>query len=322
LLDGSVHPDTVDVDPTRGDIVIADATPEWNVLAAAAAGAILNMDAAGEDPEWLVIGARGGILKVNAGADSLEYLVVGADGEVLKSDGNDPAWEKQDADDVSYAPAVLADWDGGADPGDVDDALDQLAERVDDNEIDIAALPNSIVQMIFSQVVDVEVVNTTDETTILGAGRGSKTISANTLDVGTVIRLTLSGYLSTTGTPTLDVDVDIGGTELASTGAITMATVSDVGWRLEIEITCRDTGASGNVVASGMFEYDDDYQYDLVDASETSVDTTGDLLIDVTVQWGAAAAGNTITCQIAPFELIRADSLAVAAPSGLVAAEA
>ena len=35
---------------------------------------------------------------------------------------------------VPYTPTSLTDWDGDADPGDVDDALDQLAERVDDIE--------------------------------------------------------------------------------------------------------------------------------------------------------------------------------------------
>jgi len=39
-----------------------------------------------------------------------------------------------DAADVTYTPAVAADWDGSADPGNVDDALDQLAERVTDVE--------------------------------------------------------------------------------------------------------------------------------------------------------------------------------------------
>jgi len=39
-----------------------------------------------------------------------------------------------DAGDVTYTPTVAADWDGDADPGDLDDALDQLAERVDDLE--------------------------------------------------------------------------------------------------------------------------------------------------------------------------------------------
>ena len=39
-----------------------------------------------------------------------------------------------DADNVTYTPAVNTDWDSDTDPGDVDDALDQLAERVDDIE--------------------------------------------------------------------------------------------------------------------------------------------------------------------------------------------
>jgi hypothetical protein len=39
-----------------------------------------------------------------------------------------------DATDITYTPAVDTDWDSDTDPGDVDDALDQLAERVDDLE--------------------------------------------------------------------------------------------------------------------------------------------------------------------------------------------
>jgi len=39
-----------------------------------------------------------------------------------------------DASVMSYTPAVLADWDGIADPGNTDDALDQLAERTTDLE--------------------------------------------------------------------------------------------------------------------------------------------------------------------------------------------
>lgn len=45
-----------------------------------------------------------------------------------------PAGGAVDAADVTYTPAVNADWDGDADPGDVNNALDQLAERVDDLE--------------------------------------------------------------------------------------------------------------------------------------------------------------------------------------------
>jgi len=46
-----------------------------------------------------------------------------------------------DAADVTFTPSVATDWDGDADPGDLDDALDQLAERVDDLE---AAPPSHV----------------------------------------------------------------------------------------------------------------------------------------------------------------------------------
>ena len=45
-----------------------------------------------------------------------------------------PAGGAVDAADVTYTPAVATDWDSDADPGNADDALDQLAERVDDLE--------------------------------------------------------------------------------------------------------------------------------------------------------------------------------------------
>jgi len=41
---------------------------------------------------------------------------------------------RDDAGDLTYTPAVATDWDGDTDPGDMDDALDQLAERIDDTE--------------------------------------------------------------------------------------------------------------------------------------------------------------------------------------------
>lgn len=45
-----------------------------------------------------------------------------------------------DASNVTFTPTTLTDWDGDSDPGNIDDALDQLAERVDDNEILINAV--------------------------------------------------------------------------------------------------------------------------------------------------------------------------------------
>jgi len=61
------------------------------------------------------------------------------DGYVLTASGTGTvAWEAipvHDAAVVTYTPTTAADWDSSADPGDVDNALDQLAERVKDVEL-------------------------------------------------------------------------------------------------------------------------------------------------------------------------------------------
>jgi hypothetical protein len=58
----------------------------------------------------------------------------GATGTVPVSDGAKWVAALPDAAKVTYTPAVATDWDSDADPGATDDALDQLAERVDDLE--------------------------------------------------------------------------------------------------------------------------------------------------------------------------------------------
>ncbi len=227
-----------------------------------------------------------------------------------------------DASQLTFTPAVLADWDGGIDPGATNDAMDQLAERVTDNEEEIADLPSLLGGLVFSQVVDVTVADTTDETSILGAGRGSKTLDAEVLDVGSVIVIVLQGHVSDTGTPTLDLKVALGGTEVCSTGAVTLApTITEEGFTLRAEIVCRTTGAGGTVVAGGTFEYGAGNQHKLIKTAVTAVATDGALAVDVTADWGTDDASNTITSQIATISLIKADNLAVAAPSGLTAVE-
>jgi len=83
-----------------------------------------------------------GDLLVHTGS-ALTALSVGIDGKYLKADSGEASglkWDTaaSDASDLTYTPDVATDWDGDADPGNVNDALDQLAERVDDNEILLA----------------------------------------------------------------------------------------------------------------------------------------------------------------------------------------
>lgn len=269
------------------------------------------------------------------GVAAWEALGIGVADTVLKSNGTDPAWGNVGHDELTDITdgdhhALIHDHSAAGEGGTFDAANLTSGASTDGQVLTsdgagAAAWEDSTggdVGLIFSQVVDVTVANTVVETSILGSGRGSKTIPADTLDVGTIIRLTLYGYFSDTGTPTLDVIVSLGGTEVCSTGVVTLLSgIDQLGWSLNVDIVCRSTGGTGTVVAAGIFEYNDDSGHRMTKVTTTTIDTTAALLVDVTKTWGAAAAGNTSTCQMATIELLQADDLAVAAPTELTAIE-
>jgi hypothetical protein len=71
---------------------------------------------------------------LEAAAPTVHNPTPGAAGTVPISDGSKWVASTPDSGQLNYTPAVLTDWDGDTDPGNVDDALDQLAGRVDDLE--------------------------------------------------------------------------------------------------------------------------------------------------------------------------------------------
>jgi len=72
----------------------------------------------------------------HAGDDDAHHAVFTAAQHTAIGDGapHHAAAHVHDAAVVTYTPAVATDWDADADPGDLDDALNQLAERTDDLE--------------------------------------------------------------------------------------------------------------------------------------------------------------------------------------------
>jgi len=131
--------------------ILANTAVEGNQTATINAGGGLTgdmvADALGDGfTSTLVIGttANDGI---TVNADDIAVNVDGATIELnadalrVMADGIDDThvdWgagaNQVDAADLPYTPLVLTDWNGDADPGETDDGLDQLAERVDDIE--------------------------------------------------------------------------------------------------------------------------------------------------------------------------------------------
>lgn len=126
-----------------------------------------------------------------------------------------------DASEITYTPAVLTDWDGDIDPGNVDGALDQLAERVDDNEIAIAAKAES------STVTEIDA-NVDDLITLSG-------VAENATDLGTF-----------TGTTITDAQTVKSALQELETSLETKAAVAD--------LTETDTNTDDLVTLSGVAE--------------------------------------------------------------------
>jgi hypothetical protein len=113
----------------------------------------------------------------------------------------------------------------------------------------------------------------------------------------------MGGYISTTGTPTIEFAASLGGGEVCSTGAKTTgADLAAVNWRLWLDIVCRTDGETGTVVASGMVRVGLDQTYGLAKTTATTIDSTGTLALAVTAEWGTDDPANTITCQTAVVE--------------------
>lgn len=164
---------------------------------------------------------------------------------------------------------------------------------------------------LFSQISTQTVGNTTTETSILGTGTGAKTLPANLLTPGKVLRLKVRGVYSTAAIlPTLTVRVKLGGVTLASqaiTNLIVAATNS--AFSGEIDIKCRTAGASGTVDAFGALTYSisgSTRGFAELNTALTPVvvDTTAALPLDATVQWSAASASNTVSSLTATVQVI------------------
>lgn len=157
---------------------------------------------------------------------------------------------------------------------------------------------------LFEQTANVTVANTTTETTLVGTGNGSATLPVNFLQFGTAMQLWAMGVYSTTvgPTPTLRIRVKLGAAIVLDTTATTLTHgIDTLLWSCHALFVCRATGLPGSVIANGEMRYSlglgttDQTDFFTPNIVPISVATTGQLLFNVTAQWGTANIRNTIT---------------------------
>ena len=162
------------------------------------------------------------------------------------------------------------------------------------------------VKGLFTQIEHGPVVeNTTDELTIIGNGLGSLSIPANGFVRGNTFKCYLEGSLSSLNNADLTINIRENGNILATTGAMSLVSTSGNFYQMEITFVIRQIGAAGTaeIMTSGAFNYtktsnNSPEVIGFEQDNTTTFDTTTDSTLDITAQWGAANASNSIDTHV------------------------
>lgn len=146
--------------------------------------------------------------------------------------------------------------------------------------------------------------NTTTETSLftgLTGGAGStRDVEGGISRVGTHYKFRVVGNVSSTASPTLRIRTKLGATTVADTTAGTVNTAGGKFW-LDIDIAVNTIGASGTVTTFMRFDYSSANTGAVTVATlnganaGVTVDTTATQTLDVTIEWSAASASNSLT---------------------------
>ena len=182
----------------------------------------------------------------------------------------------------------------------------------DSTQAAIQAFINGVKQtvpgVLFTATADKTVTNTASETSLLPTGVGTLTLPANFWKVGKTIRVSLLGDHTMDPTPpTTVIRVKLGSTEILANASFTDANNSNQFFRLNAVLTCRTLGVSGTIAAHGEFVMHEgsgaqDARY-LDQAAPVVVNTTVSQVLDVTVTFGTADSGSSITVTHAIIEV-------------------
>lgn len=167
-------------------------------------------------------------------------------------------------------------------------------------------VPPSGTYGLFAQTLQsTPVTNTTVETSLIGSGVGTLSVPANAFQVGDSYRAKFSGRISAANNNTLELRVKAGSILLADTGIITLPSITNLNYTLEIDFTIRALGVAGlaSIVSSGTFIYMKDassaFEGDTFSViNSTTFDTTVPNVLTVTAQWGSASVQNSINSDL------------------------
>ena len=168
-------------------------------------------------------------------------------------------------------------------------------------------LPVSLNYGLFAQTANSTIItNTTAESSLVNGGVGTLSVPANGFAVGDSFRAVVGGVMNAANNQTIRVRVRSGSVLLLDSGPQNLGSsvINDV-WSLNIDFTIRQIGTAGvaSIVSLGGFHYTktnnasvQGFGFNVV--NNTTFNTTVSNTLDITVEWGAANAGNNIYSDI------------------------
>jgi len=163
--------------------------------------------------------------------------------------------------------------------------------------------------LLFSQTETKTVSGVLTETSLLGNGVGTKTLTANSLIQGKTILIKGNGFLSTglISLPNINLRLKLGGTLLVQTGTVLIVGLgqSNAGFDFEILLTCQSIDVNNKAVirCQGVAGYSsvaalnlsNRISYGMTQTTPVLIDPSIAQTFDITFQWGLVTLGSTIT---------------------------
>jgi len=166
-------------------------------------------------------------------------------------------------------------------------------------------LPTSNYGLYAQTANSIPVTNTIVETSLINGGVGTLSVPPNGFKVGDSFVAILGGVLNVANNQTIRIKVKTNSLILLDSGIQNISNITNDVWSLNINFTIRQLGVAtvASIVSLGTFHYvktsnasTQGFAFNTV--NNTTFDTTIANTLDITVQWGAANAGNSIFSDI------------------------
>jgi hypothetical protein len=165
---------------------------------------------------------------------------------------------------------------------------------------------------LFVQTDDKTIQNTTTITSAFGTGTGSRTIDANTLQVGSRYEMEFYGYYRAGITQSLDYTINMFGAT-AGFGPNVVPLVpqqaTDFAFKANFSATVRSLGATGQSYYNGCVEFNngsgDNVMWPLLCRLPITINTTTASTFEFDVQWSSATSSNKLVITNASIQKIR-----------------